>query len=125
MSTRPGPVEKHQTEWADLDLVAVGQHRRLHRFTVEIGAVEAVDVDYPEFAILQPELGVASADGDVVEEDVAAGMTAGGGDRLIQSETRSGVGAALDDNHGRAAWQPFGSPQPRLGSGGGRRVQLA
>jgi hypothetical protein len=125
VSTRSGPGEKHQAVFADLDLVAVGQRRRLHRFTVEIGAVEAADVDYREFAILQPELGVASPDGDVVEEDVAAGMTAGGGDRLIQSETRSGVGAALDDNHGRAAWQPVDSPHPRLGSGSGRRVQLA
>ena len=53
MSTRSGPGEKHQAVFADLDLVAVGQHRRLHRFTVEIGAVEAADVDYPEFAILR------------------------------------------------------------------------
>ena len=53
-----------------------------------------------------------TTDGDVVEEDVAVGMPAGGCDGLIQQEPRSGVGAALDDKHGRAARQPFGFPHP-------------
>jgi hypothetical protein len=68
------------------------------------------------------ELGVSAADGDVVEEDVAVGMPAGGCDGLIQQEPRSGVGSALYDKQGRAAGQPFDSPQFHIG--GGRRVEL-
>jgi hypothetical protein len=49
---------------------AVGQHRRRHRFTVDIGAVETADVNDPEFVVFPTELGVPAADGDVVEEDV-------------------------------------------------------
>jgi hypothetical protein len=62
-----------------------------------LGAVEAADVDDPEFVVGESELGVPTADGDVVEEDVAAGVTARECDWLIQQEPRSGVGAVLDD----------------------------
>jgi hypothetical protein len=41
--------QEHQTELAHLDLVTVGQHRRVDQFTIDIGAVEAVDVDDLEF----------------------------------------------------------------------------
>jgi len=74
VSIRRRPGQEHQTEFADLDLVAVCQHRRMHLLAVDIGAVEAADVDYFEFIVLKPELGVASADCDVIEEDVAAGL---------------------------------------------------
>jgi hypothetical protein len=63
--------------------------------------VEAADVDDVEFAPFPPEFGVAAADGNVVEEDVAAGMAACGCDRLIQGESGTGVGAALNNEHRR------------------------
>ena len=78
MSGRRRRGQEHQTELAHLDLVTVGQHRRVDQFTVDIGAVEAVDVDDLEFAVLPPKLGVVLADGDVVEDDVAVGMPADG-----------------------------------------------
>jgi hypothetical protein len=59
-----------------VDLVAVREHRRGHRFTVDIGAVEAADVRDLEFTAFPSELGVPAADGDVVEVDVAVGMPA-------------------------------------------------
>src|SRR6185437_5501508 len=54
----PRGSEKDQAELAYLDFVAVGQDCRLHRLMVDIGAVEAADVDDLEFAVLAPELGV-------------------------------------------------------------------
>jgi len=92
----PRGSEKDQAELAYLDFVAVGQDCRLHRLTVDIGAVEAADVDDLEFAVLAPELGVPAADGDVIAEDIAVGVSAGGRNRLIQHEPRSRVRAALD-----------------------------
>ena len=89
-----------------MDLVAAGQHRRLHRLTFDIGAVETADVEDLEFAVFISELGVPTADGDVVEEDVVARMPPSGCDGLIQQEPRSGVGAALHDKQRRAARQP-------------------
>jgi hypothetical protein len=97
VSIHRGPVEEHQMEVADLDLVAVGWHRRAHRLTVDIGAVETAGVDDPDFAVCPSDLGVPAADGDVVKVDVAVGMPASGCDGLIQREPRSGVGSALYD----------------------------
>ena len=88
--------EKDQAELAYLDFVAVGQDCRLHRLTVDVGAVEAADVDDLEFAVVSPEFGVPAADGDVIAEDVAVGVSAGGRHRLIQHEPRARVRAALD-----------------------------
>jgi hypothetical protein len=110
VSGRRGRGQEHQTELTHLDLVTVGQHRRADQFTVDIGAVEAVDVDHLEFSVLPPKLGVALADGDVVEDDVAVGMPAGGCDGPILQEPGPGVGAALHDKQGRASRQPFDSP---------------
>ena len=45
MSGRRARRQEHQTELAHLNLITVGQHRRVDQFTVYIGAVEAVDVD--------------------------------------------------------------------------------
>jgi hypothetical protein len=56
---------------ADLDLVAVDQHRGVDRFMIDVSVVEAVEVDEQELSGLQPKLDVAAADGGVVEEDVA------------------------------------------------------
>src|SRR5579875_2992569 len=74
--------QKHQAELADLNFVAVGQHRRIDRLAVDIGTVETADVDDVELVALQPEFGMPTAHGDVVEEDVAVGMAAGRRDRL-------------------------------------------
>jgi hypothetical protein len=86
------------------------QHRRVDQFTIDIGAVDAVDVDDLEVSVLTPKLGVVLADGDVVEDDVAVGLPAGGCDGPIQQEPGPGVGAALHDKQGRASRQPFDSP---------------
>jgi len=75
--------EKEQAELAYLDFVAVGQDCRSNRLTVDIGAVEAADVDDLEFVVLAPELGVPAADGDVIAEDIAVGVSAGGHNRSI------------------------------------------
>ena len=40
-----GAGQKHQSKFAELHLVAVRQHRPVHRFTVDVRAVEAADVD--------------------------------------------------------------------------------
>ena len=59
---------------ADLDLVAVDQHRGVDQFMIDVSAVEAVQVDERELSVLQPKLDVVAADGGVVEEDVAVRM---------------------------------------------------
>ena len=71
-----GLGRKHQAELADLHLIAVEQHRRLHRLPVDVGAVEATDVHNLEFVVLPSELRMPAAHGDIVEKDVAAGMSA-------------------------------------------------
>ena len=79
---------------ADLDLVAVDQHRGVDRFMIDVSAVEAVQVDEPELSVLQPKLDVVAADGGVVEEDVAVRMPARRCDGLIGQVLGTGVGAA-------------------------------
>jgi hypothetical protein len=70
-----GADQKQQSKLADLHQVAVGQHSRVHGFAIDVGAVEAADVDNLEFASYATELGVPPADRGVVEEDVAIRMT--------------------------------------------------
>ena len=91
---RGGPGQEHQTKLADLDLVAVDQHRGFDRFMIDVSVVEAVEVDEQELSVLQPKLDVAAADGGVVEEDVAVRMPARRCDGLIEQELGTGVGAA-------------------------------
>jgi len=52
-----GPVRNTSRNLPDLHLVAVRQHSPVHRFTVDVRAVEATDVDNLEFAAYAPELG--------------------------------------------------------------------
>ena len=93
-STRGGPGQEHQTKLANLDLVAVDQHRGVDRFMIDVSVVEAVEVDEQELSVLQPKLDVVAADGGVVEEDVAVRMPARRCDGLIEQELGTGVGAA-------------------------------
>jgi hypothetical protein len=61
---------------------------------IDVGVVEAVEVDEQALSVLQPKLDVVAADGDVVEEDVAVRMAARRCDGLIEQELGTGVGAA-------------------------------
>ena len=101
----------------------VGQHGRVHGLTVDIRAVEAAGVDDAEFAVFTPELGVAAAHGDVVEQDVAVGMAARPREVPVQQESGPGAGPACDDQQGRAARQLFESRHCAFGTGWGRLVQ--
>jgi hypothetical protein len=94
-STRGGPGQEHQTKLANLDLVAVDQHRGVDRFTIDVSVVEAVEVDEQELSVLQSKLDVMAADGGVVEEDVAVRMPARRGDGLIEQELGTGVGPRI------------------------------
>jgi len=60
---------------------------------------------------------VPAADGDVVEEDVAARKSPGNGDGLIQQERGSSVTPAFDDKQRRVVEQLL-SPHLGLGSAG-------
>src|ERR1700757_1184506 len=93
-STRGGPGQEHQTELANLNLVAVGEHRGVDRFMIDVSVVEAIEVDEQELFVLQPKLDVAAADCDVVEDDVVVWMPARRCDGLIEQELGTGVGAA-------------------------------
>src|SRR5215216_5373497 len=98
--------EEHQLELADLELVAGDQLAVLDPLPVQVGAVEGADVVDGEGAVgAAADLGVAARDGDVVEEDVALGVTAGGHRRLVEQEAAAGVGPAPDDQHGRVLTQ--------------------
>src|SRR5215207_6808877 len=70
--------EEHQLELADLQLVAGDELAVLDPLPVEVGAVQRADVVDGEAVGAAADLGVAARDGDVVEEDVALGVTAGG-----------------------------------------------
>ena len=66
-----------------------------------------------EIVLLPPQLHVPAAHGDVVEEDVAAGMSAHRGHRLIQQEPGSGVGARSTTISAESAGSPVGSGSKR------------
>ena len=59
-----------------------------------------------EIVLLPPQLHVPAAHGDVVEVDMAAGMSAHRNHRLIQQEPGSGVGAPFQDYQRRTRGQP-------------------
>src|ERR1700761_3536280 len=86
---RPG--QEDQAELADLHLVAVGEHGGVHRLAVDVGAVEAADVDDDELRPVAPELGVATGHGHVVEEDVAVGVPTGARGVAVEQEARARV----------------------------------
>jgi hypothetical protein len=47
---------ENQTEVTDLDLIAVGEHRRVDGLAVDIGAVQAAEINDAECAVFRPEL---------------------------------------------------------------------
>src|SRR4051794_13796541 len=101
-----GSGEEHELELPDLELVAVAQRDLgLDALPVEVGAVERADVAELVPLAAVHDLGVATRHGDVVEEDVAVGVTAGFGDVAVEHELRPGVGTSLDDQHADALGQ--------------------
>ena len=124
-SSRGGPGQEQQTELANLDLVAVDQHRGLDRFMIDVSAVEAVEVDEQDLPVLHPKLDVVTADGGVVEEDVAVRMPARRCDGLIEQELGTGVGAAYHEQRRRAARLALLGRNAGFNTFGGRGVQLA
>ena len=65
-----------------------------------------------------------TADGDVVEEDVAVGVATGRRGRLVEQETRAGVRSPFDDEQRRTDRQPFDSRHRGLGARLGGSVQF-
>src|SRR4051794_25615284 len=106
LPTCPGVAgEVHQTVLADLDLVATLKGDLVDAVTVHVGAVQAAHVRDRVAVAGTPELGVAPGHGDVVEEDLAVGVTAGG-DRLgVQQEAAAGARTPLHDQQGAARGQ--------------------
>src|SRR5581483_12375440 len=96
--------EEDQLEPADLHLVAVREGTLVDTLAVDVGAVERSDVTHRVRVAGPHELRVATADGDVVEKDVAVRMTAGGAHDLFEHQLGAGVRSAFDDHH----TEPFG-----------------
>jgi hypothetical protein len=116
-STRLGPAKEHQPELPHPNLVAVGQHSRMDRLPVDVRAVEAAHIDDPEFTSFAADFGMATADGYVVEDDVAVEMAPCCCDRLIQPKSVTGVGSAPNNEHGGAGRHPLKSGHAVLGVG--------
>lgn len=97
---RGGRDQQHQPELSNLNLVAAGQHSRIDQLAVDVGAVETANVDDLQFTSSQTEFSVVPAHGHVFQEDIAARIAARCRDSVIQRESETGVGAAVDDEHG-------------------------
>ena len=65
LSVVPG-FQLNQANRANIDFVPIGQRRRPYQLPVDVGAVEATDVDHMQFVILPPKLRVSAAHRDVV-----------------------------------------------------------
>src|SRR5262245_22426630 len=86
--SRAGRLEEQELEPADLELVAVGQGGLVDALAVEIGAVERTDVADAVALGAAAHLHVAAGDGDVVEEDGAVRVAAGGDQLAVEEEPR-------------------------------------
>jgi len=82
---------------------------------VDVGVVEATHLDNVEFVVLPSTFGVAAAHRDVVEKDIAGGMSARRRDGPIQQEARSGVGTPF---HHQQCRTPRQHSTPRGGDVG-------
>src|ERR1700737_4062081 len=65
-----------------------------------------------------------TADGDVIEEDVAVGVAAGRRHGLVEQEPRSRVGTAFDDGESRPLREAFDARYRGFRARLGRRVQF-
>src|SRR5690606_23463155 len=88
-------VGNDEVEPADEDLVAGAQRRLVHAHLVDIGAVGGPAVLHPERVPDHDEPAVLPGHGDVVEEDVALGVPADGGDPLLEQVGDAAARAAL------------------------------
>ena len=95
---------------------SVGQCGGVHGLAVEVGTVEAGDIDEVEFVLVAMDFGVQAADGEVVEVRCRCAGGDRGGNRLVQREPQSDVGVAFDDERGASGRQPV--YVARLGRGG-------
>src|SRR3954451_4582100 len=111
-------AEEDEPVLADLHLVGVLQDHRVDTVAVDVGAVEASRVGDREVVALTGEGRVPPGDGHVVEEDLAVGVTAGGGDVLVEQEAAAGARAALNHEQSRA-------DRERVDRRGVDRVELA
>ena len=90
----------------------LGQSRRLRGgFVASVAALTELAALWPgdvvvEIVLLPPQLHVPATHGDVVEEDVAAGMSAHRGHPLVQQDPGSGLGAPFQDYQRRTRGQP-------------------
>src|SRR5260370_570952 len=87
-----------------LDPTPADELRLLDALPVHVGAVEAAHVADGEPGALAVKLGVPPGYGHVVEEDVAIGVAARGGQVAVEAEPAARVGAAHDQKQ-RAAWR--------------------
>src|SRR3546814_3018153 len=87
--------EMRISDWSS-DVCSSDLNCRIDRFTVDVGAVEASDVDDVEICIFLTELGVTTADGHVVQEDVAVRVPTCRRRRLIEQEAGSCIRSPLD-----------------------------
>src|ERR1700720_4374230 len=65
-----------------------------------------------------------TADGDVIEEDVAVWVAAGRRHGLVEQEPRSRVGTAFDDEQSRSLWEAFDARYRGFRARLGRCVQF-
>src|SRR5699024_8697369 len=102
--------QQHHPELTDLNLVPAAQLGFVDRLPVDVGAVQTAHVANTETVATPEEFHMATGNGDVVQKDVAVGMTARGGHVTVQQETASGVGATTHHEQG-------GTGRERIGAG--------
>src|SRR4051794_30989674 len=85
-----GALEEHESELADLHLVAVAERSPFDALLVDIGAIERPRVGHHVALGRALHLGVAPRDGDVVERDLAVRMAPDPGDVALEREPRTG-----------------------------------
>jgi len=90
-------MEEHQSELAYLEFIPAVELGLLNALPVEIRAIETTDIVDGECGSVVVHLGVTAGNGDVVEEDVAVGVTADAGLAWREGEAGPGVRTPLDD----------------------------
>src|ERR1019366_1133693 len=96
---------EHQPELADLHLVACLQSGLVDALPVDVGAVQRADVTHQEDVTLAAEGRVLARHRDIVEKDVAVGVTPRGDVVRVEQETCTGVWPTKDHQQGRSGTQ--------------------